>query len=316
MYRLWESKLLRTLAAVLFLLQWSVDGFIDATLNYFVDRGFFGVAPSTLIVWFAIQIIIGIMFWLPWFQHNLSRQNSLTVISAIIGLVSLAITFAFEHLKPWYPYAIGVIVSPIFVLLPLIFNWATEQIESDDEAGEVIGALTAVRACSGILGAFLPAALAFSGHWCETSDAETPQYYNAVCGGGPPKYLWNCGYFGVPWLIGTFASVVAIAIIRIKLRRDGAEKEPYGDQGQLPRRSTRFTLLPGLLGAQRVHPSIIYGGSSTKEYQSYTTMETEYPTRHTISSTPGFTSGVDPACAPSNEREGVHDTYRSHTTLY
>lgn len=303
-HHLWGSTLLRTLAIVLFLLQWSVDGFVDATLNYLVDRGFFGVAPATLVVWFAIQIIIGIMFWLPWFQKNLSRQNSLTVISAIIGLVSIAISFAMEKFKPWYPYAIGIIVSPIFVLLPLLFNWATEQIQNKDEAGEVIGALTAVRACSGILGALLPAGLAFVGHWCDDGNKDISSYYNTSCGGGPPKYLWNCIEFGIPWLIGAFASMVAILIIRLRLGGFESEQSDIGrDSHQTSQNNTRFSLLPGMLGPSRVHPSIIYGKSSSKEYMF--TVASEMRTRHTTN-----------VAIPSRNNDDDPSLHRSYTTMY
>lgn len=269
--RLWGSRLLSTLAIVLFMLQWTVDGFVDATLNYLVDRGFFGAAPAALVLWLAAQIIIGVLFWLPWFQRNMTRKNALVTISAAIGAVSAALCFSVESLKPWYPYVVGGLISPIFVLLPLTFNWATEQIESDDEAGEVIGALTSVRACSGIIGAFLPAGLALSGRFCGSHTD------SSGCGGGPPTYLWNCVWFGFPWLIGSAAAMIAILIVKSRIQEeqhlglsDSENTESFAARDDSrstgvksePRRITGLALMPGVTHTSRVHPSIVYGQQS------------------------------------------------------
>lgn len=210
------NRTLKALALVLFLLTWSVDGFIDTTLTYLTDRGYFGRPPAALVAWFALQIVIGMLFWVPWFQRNMTRNRALLVISIIIIVLSAGTCFAFQELSPWYPYVLGAIVSPIFVNVPIIFNWVSELVEDPESRGEAIGAMSAVRACSGIFGAILPAIVATAGTACDGDDSN--RYANPECGGGPPTKLWNCIYFGLPWLLGCGTASGAVWVLHTRLK--------------------------------------------------------------------------------------------------
>jgi len=160
-------------------------------------------------------VVIGILFWLPGFQRNFTRKNSLLVVSVVITVLGVATAFAFKDLKPWYPYVLGAIVGPIFINVPIIFNWTSELVDDKDSHGEAIGAMSAVRACSGIFGAVLPAIVGAAGNACDGSDVSDTG--NPLCGGGPPEKLWNCVYFGLPWLLSALTALGAIQILQSRL---------------------------------------------------------------------------------------------------